>query len=318
MAKRDSLKSYWLSAYTGSNPVIRSKMKYLIILNRFDINLDILSKKLNSSIKKEERDRITVNDINVNDSIKLDEVKEIIPLIFDYKPFHGFNELCQDALYAFKQLGKNKFKVETRFLTKQKFSGKQVYKRINTYLKKEGFSYDEDGETVYIEFNKNLYRVGLGIIKKETKFEVNMENIAVILEKPESVIEISDFLRLAYVFKLKLFFIESKGFDKMLKKDKEETKGIDYNKFKFDVVKELPRGYIYVGFSKNASKNEKDLFYFLKNNKKIALVFGNEKYGMSQELRDRMDEMIRLTPEMKKPLRASHELSYVLGIYASM
>ena len=53
------------------------------------------------------------------------------------------------------------------------------------------------------------------------------------------------------------------------------------------------------------------------NDAKIALVFGDDKYGLTQETRDKLNYCFRLTPEIKKPLRASHALSYVIGFYTA-
>ena len=44
------------------------------------------------------------------------------------------------------------------------------------------------------------------------------------------------------------------------------------------------------------------------------LVFGNDTYGLSQEVRDDLDHCFRLT-ELNKPLKANQALSYVLGIF---
>ncbi|MEW6062865.1 MAG: TrmH family RNA methyltransferase [Nanoarchaeota archaeon] len=292
-------------------------MKYLLILNRYDINKRELEKKI-GKIKFEDNYRAIAEDIDIESVINLDEVKEIIDLYFDYKPFHGFRELCQDAAYAFKKSGDKFFRVETKFITKQNFSAKQIYKKINTYLKKEGFAYRNDGAVIYVEFNKNKYRVGIKRIKRIDTIEPNTRKFIAVLEKPESSIEISDFLRICYVFRIPLLVIPGKDFERILKKAKEETKGINYSKFDLRIEKNLPDEYLYFGFSKHGNKNERQLASFLKLNKKIALIFGNEKYGLGQELRDKLDYCFRVGPELKKPLRASHVLSYVLGFYSKM
>ena len=92
------------------------------------------------------------------------------------------------------------------------------------------------------------------------------------------------------------------------------TKGIPYEKFNLTLSNELPKDYIKVGFSIKAKLNEKDLLKILQN-KKLALIFGDEKFGLSQRVRDECNYLIKLTSETKKPLRASHALSYVLGFY---
>jgi len=41
-------------------------------------------------------------------------------------------------------------------------------------------------------------------------------------------------------------------------------------------------------------------------------------FGLSQELRNKLDYSFRLTKETKKPLRGSHALSYVMGLINSI
>jgi tRNA G18 (ribose-2'-O)-methylase SpoU len=114
---------------------------------------------------------------------------------------------------------------------------------------------------------------------------------------------------------------KNREFPKLLKKAKEITKGIDYEKMKLIVTDTLPKNYTLVGFSKLARENESDLKHFFKekatNNQQIAFVFGDDKFGLTQETRDKMDFMFHLTPETKKPLRACMAFSYVLGIYTA-
>ena len=111
------------------------------------------------------------------------------------------------------------------------------------------------------------------------------------------------------------FITKDKNFNKILNKAKKETKGIDYNKFNLKIVKDLPSGFSYVGFSKHSNENEKDMKNILLSDKKIALVFGDDKYGLTQDVRNKLDFSFRLTPELKKPLRGNQALAYVIGVY---
>ena len=72
-----------------------------------------------------------------------------------------------------------------------------------------------------------------------------------------------------------------------------------------------------IRFSKHSLKNEADMREIILQDKKIALIFGDDKFGLTQETRDKLDYSFRLTPETKKPLRASHALSYILGFYTA-
>ncbi|MEK6862734.1 MAG: hypothetical protein AABW57_01055, partial [Nanoarchaeota archaeon] len=100
----------------------------------------------------------------------------------------------------------------------------------------------------------------------------------------------------------------------LINKAKQEAKGIPYENFTLNINKKLEG--IKIGFSINSKLDEKDFkeFYNKNKNNKINLVFGNEKFGLTQELRDKLDHSFRLTKETKKPLRASHALAYILGL----
>ena len=139
-------------------------------------------------------------------------------------------------------------------------------------------------------------------------------NIEIVLENPEDKEEIKDFLRLCYIFNLPLNILTNKNITNLINKAKEEAKGIPYEKFTLNINKKLDG--IKIGFSINSKLDENNLkkFYSENKNNKIILIFGNEKFGLTQNLRDKLDYSFRLTKETKKPLRASHALSYVLGL----
>lgn len=306
-------------------------MKYLLFLNRFEQDKNILIKKLEnlgSKFIKQEENNLIIQSEDINELLKLQEIAKILQLSTDWKELN-FNELKKDSLNSIKNLKQKTYKIQTKFYNKIKISAKSIYKHINPYLKHEGFIPKEESPELilYIEFkkeNKNIfYRVSYSLANWYTPLntsKLNYSNFAVVIENPTLVEEVSDLLRLCWIFKIPLYIItKDKRFDKLLKKAEEITKGIDYEKMKLVITNKLPTEYVLAGFSKLAKANEKELKIFLeKENKKIALVFGDDKFGLTSETRDKMNCMFRLTPEIKKPLRASHALSYVLGIYTSM
>lgn len=260
----------------------------------------------------------------IDEKIKeFQEIGEIIEVYVGYKNFSSFNTFNVDILESLERLPFRikTFKVKVRFISKIPISSKSIIKRVNTILKKDGLSFSEDSQdiVIYIEFDKDQnknkkYLISLykpqGLIKR-----VYRQDRLIVLCYPGSVIEISDFLRLSYVFKIPLVILSEKSskFDFNLNKAKKMTKGIHYQDFPLRVTQSLPEGFFLLGFSKLASKEEKDLAFVLKKRQKIAFVFGDEKFGLSDYIRGKMDITVRLGDEDKKPLRASQALSYVLG-----
>lgn len=261
---------------------------------------------------------------------QMQEFSGAAKLMTQWKKLHGFDfdQLKNDTLAALKESGKKKYSIKTKFHDKANFSSRRVYKAMNPFLKKEGFSFDENADAVaYVEFRRQegsmYYRVSYYTkvwSAEPSAAGIGYSRFAAVIENPRLADEVSDFLRLCWIFKIPLFIVTKEiGFEKLLKKAKDITKGIDYEKLDVKVVERMPEGYALAGFSKLAKESEKGLKSLLsKDGEKIALVFGDDKFGLTQEAREKMNFMFRLTPELKKPLRASHALSYVLGIYTSM
>lgn len=302
-------------------------MKYILFLNRFDFDINILKEKINKLVKdikifdEDKRLIVEAENLDLDKLIKIEEINRIAIMHNEWRELN-FKNLVNDCLNAFKKQNKKTFFVQVRFLSKIPISTKSIYKKVNAEFKKHNYQYKENGECiVYIEIKKDkkvFYRVfvsTIGMWNKNFTFKLEMDKFIVVLENPGSVIEISDFLRICWIFKIPLYFLDTvSGFNPLLNKAKKMTKGIPYDEFRINIVKEIPKGYVKIGFSKNASNNENLLKDVLKK-EKIALFFGDEKFGLSQKIRDSMDYSIRLSPDLKKPLRASHALSYVLGFY---
>ena len=303
-------------------------MKYLIILNKFEFDINILKNKLKNKVNNftEEQGRLVIetND-NITEELKqLQEVKKYYIINTEWKEL-DFKKLKTDALRTVKNY--KSYIIETKFYDKMQISAKSVYKQINPYLKHEGLVVDENPEVIlYVEFKKeNLkryYRICYNEkqnMEKTKPIEIEYKNLYVVLEEPRLTEEISDFLRLCWIFKMPLYIITKKQneVENALRKAKEITKGIVYEEMIIKYIPYLSKDYIKVGFTKHATQNEKELVEFLDKNdeEKIMLVFGNDTYGLSQEVRDDLDYSFRLTPELNKPLKANQALSYVLGIF---
>ncbi len=303
---------------------------YILFLNRFEKDMNVLKKKLSSlgiNVLSFTEKLLVVEGKNIEKSLALSEISGVAKIVSDWKSL-DFEKLKKDALSAMQDSNKKAYKIKTKFHDKTSFSSRRVYKTVNPSLKKENYTFNEDNPEVilYIEFKKENKKVFSRVsysfpewLSSPAFINVDYSNFVIVLENPAVAEEISDFLRICWIFKIPLYIIpKNTDFDKLLNKAKKITKGIDYTKMKLTISKKIPEGYLLAGFSKLAKENEMGLEQLLSTSKKIALVFGDDKFGLTQEARDKMNRMFRLTPEIKKPLRASHALSYVLGIYTSL
>ncbi len=298
-------------------------MEYLILFNRFNLDKNKFLQKINVKlIEDNENGSLVEGNLDLKEINNLQEVNSVFELVNNWKEL-DFRDLKKECLELVKEKKIKSYLIKTKFLDKIKISAKSVYKHINPYLKYDGFIVDEEDYDLlfYIEFRKEdkkvFYRLFYGYKKEIKVIKMDLNKFTVVLENPSLVMEVSDFLRLCWIFKLPLIIVtKDKNFNSTLNKAKEETKGIEYDKMKLSVMNELPKDYTLIGFSKHAAENEEGLIKLFKENKKFTLLFGDDKFGLSQEARDKLDYSFRLTPETKKPLRASHALSYVLGLYA--
>ena len=292
-------------------------MKYLLILNKFELKKDILKNKIKAKLKDanfyEDNGLILETDKDINEILYLEEINKILPLYKDWQKFNFSN-----FKNNFSNLNLNSHLVKIKFINKIPISSKSLIKKINSVLNSK---YNENAENIiYIEFIKKqnipYYRIFLIPSNYFEKFKMEKikRNIEIALENPQDKEEIKDFLRLCYIFNLPLNILTNKNINNLINKAKEEAKGIPYEKFTLNINKKLDG--IKIGFSINSKLNEKDFKEFYNKNKdnKINLIFGNEKFGLIQELRDKLDYRFRLTQENSKPLRASHALAYILGL----
>ena len=290
-------------------------MKYLLILNKFELNKEKLKDKIRSKIQAkfyEDNGLILETSQNIDEVLYFEEIEKILLMHKDWQKFsftnfkENFNVNIRDYL------------IKTKFLDKISISSKSLIKKINSVLK----AHDEKNpeNIIYIEFIKRdripYYRVFITQIKYWEKFKLDKTklNVEVALENPSNKEEIKDFLRLCYIFSLPLNVLTKKDINNLINKAKQEAKGIPYENFSLNVNKKLDG--VKIGFSINSKLDENDFkeFYHKNKNRKLILVFGDEKFGLSQNLRDNLDYSFRLTKETKKPLRASHALAYVLGL----
>ncbi len=307
-------------------------MKYLLFLNRFDLDRNTITSRLQSlhlTVHGEDHKGLLVEGPSIEEALKLQEVKSAVVLTTSWKHL-DYDQLPKDALEAVKLFPGKKYIIKPKYHEKMRsLSAKQVFKDINPTLKREGFTPDEKApETLlYIEFtrqgNEAVYRISVAPMSWWSPVSasgIDYSPFAVMLENPRLPDEVSDFLRLCWIFKLPLFIVtKDPEFGRVLNKAREITKGIIYEQMQLHVQQSPPKGFIMVGFSKLARDAEPELKkYIQSNSQKLLLTFGDDKFGLTQEMRNKMDVMFRLTPDTRKPLRAAHALSYILGLYSAL
>src|SRR3989338_10670048 len=237
-------------------------MEYLIFFNKFDFDKNKFIFKLkNCKILKKEEKYWIIDTNNLEYLRSLQEISKILTKTTNWKRLN-FKAIKKDSLDTLKILDKKTYKIQTKFHDKIKISAKSVYKHINPYLKHESFQVNEENPEVilYLEFKKEnnniLYRISYSLSKWYSPLNplnVNYSNFIVIIENPVLVAEVSDFLILCWIFKIPLYILtKDREFERILNKAKVITKGIDYTKMKLFIIKELPKEFILVGFSKLA------------------------------------------------------------------
>jgi len=292
-------------------------MKYLIYFNKFAIDKEKLKPKLGKII--EFSDKKALVDQEINKLFELEEIDKIIELKTDFKRL-DFKELQKDSL---KILKSKKFWIKANFESKIKISAKSIYKHVNPYLKHEGFIPDENyEELLFIDLDRIngniMYRLGITnkrMFEKQNPIEVDMKNYTIVVEEPELKSELKDFLRVCWIFKIPLNILtkDKEKMNLLLSSAIKEVKGVTQELLEIKTISKLPKNCTLIGFTKHSMKNEKDLIKILKKDKKYTFIFGNDKYGLSQEIRSQLEYSIHLGPKSEKPFRGSQALSYVLG-----
>jgi len=287
-------------------------MQYTLKLRRFEMDFSKLKSKLkeadkNIVIQKNDSEIIIDTELLETELKKFSEIEKISKIQTIWKPFSS-KTLKEDLLASARY---NTYQLQINFQNKIPMSKKSLYKRINPYLKHERKLFSETSPNIIvidIKKDKEIkYRIS-------TKTEVQQEtpqinNIIIALESPTLKEEIQDILRIAYIFKIPIAFINAKK--QLIESAKKAEKGIPYKDL--IILEELPKEYALVGFSRHAYLNEENFLETYKSKEKVCLVFGNEKFGLSQDLRDKMNYIFRLQ-NSTKPFKASQAVSYVMGL----
>jgi len=137
-----------------------------------------------------------------------------------------------------------------------------------------------------------------------------------VLVEPKTKNEVADFMRLSEIFQSKLYLIDSGEHAKqLLSEASERVKSIKSNKIQVQIMDSLEKAiqdYYAVGFSLWGNKSEQKLIEL--KNKKLALVFGNEKKGLSLDARQKLKEIIQLGPKSSQCMKSSQALAYALAL----
>jgi len=304
-------------------------MKYQLILKKFDLDLNILNKKLKDlfnceiSIDKISKRIEVIGNLDINKFLQINEIDKILVEEKGNSLF-TFKDLREDIISIGNKSNDINLKIKT--YSRITIPANFINKKLANPLKNSHVHINKNSENhILIELFKDKEKTFYRIFSSNSKMIDSKKNsyntITVLIEDPRLIDEISDFLRLCLIFDLKLKVIHKnkKQFEDMLNKAKSITKG-KLSDFKVEVVENLDqvKGFIKIGFTKHASKNENDLIKVLKGNNNFLFIFGNDLYGLSQETRDKLDYSFSLTPDKVKPLKANQALAYVLGIYSAL
>src|SRR3989344_3587561 len=132
-------------------------------------------------------------------------------------------------------------------------------------------------------------------------------------ENPEKIIYI-EFIKKQSISYYRIFIIPNNYWEKfkMLKQDSNIEIVLENPEDKEEIKDFLRLCYIF-NLPLNILTN-KNITNLINKAKEEAKGIPYEKFALTQNLRDKLDYSFRLTKETKKPLRASHALSYVLGL----
>jgi len=295
-------------------------MKCQLVLRKFDLNLGLLKSKINALKGVVESDFIKDRlNVEIDNYRKLKYFKEIERILIFEKDMTSFSQesLRESVLRIAGKFKDAKIKIK---VYNARIPENAIKKKIIKLIK---FNEDSENNLLIEVFNdKGMYYRILSF-KNEVKLgdKNKYRNLSVLLEHPRLVEDVSDVLRLCLIFGLELKVIHNNKseFLKLLNKAKSITKG-KLSEFNVDVYRDLNeiKNFKKIGFSKNGNENEEKLKSVFKSDEKILLVFGNDTFGLSQNSRDRVDMLIHLTPDYKKPLKANQALAYILGVYSSL
>jgi tRNA(Leu) C34 or U34 (ribose-2'-O)-methylase TrmL len=183
------------------------------------------------------------------------------------------------------------------------------------YSKK--YKFVENGDTIYLEAktenDKVLVRIGVYIDEKENKvIEKAVEYPDLAIESPFTLGEIGDFLRFTKTFKMKIYILTLNDRD-CLESVSNFLKENSFSKGNVTVVKDIDAikaNYNVIGFSMWGKNPISSLVE--NNNKKILLIFGNERRGLLKSTMEICSKVIKVGSS-SEPLRATQAASFALG-----
>ena len=169
---------------------------------------------------------------------------------------------------------------------------------------------------IYKESGRLFYRLLTSSVAQ--KLPSSSSSLTIVLEEPHLAEELADFLRLCYIFSLRLIVVhkDHAAASTLIGQAKKLCKG-RLSTFDVRVVRHLRsvEGLL-VGFSRHARDGESSCSSFLRSHRKepLVLVFGNDLYGLSQQSREALYVCFSLTASPQKPLKGNQALAYVLGM----
>jgi tRNA(Leu) C34 or U34 (ribose-2'-O)-methylase TrmL len=303
----------------------RKSMNYLIKLARF-IDFEE-QEQINAEIQKIINSQTIQHNKRIEFTTKLNEIQ-----LQKIKKIKGINSIHK----IIAQKKTQNMKELTEFIIHNSVVGVELKiekglpfhaKALNDRLKKQKFELIQ-GNNYLIEIKKYKTEILTVIMQNIELNELNADkniqkllpnkksDLLFILVEPKTKNEVADFMRLSEIFQVKLILIDSSPHAKqLLNEASERVKSIKSNKLQVKIINSLEKAiqeYYAIGFSLWGNQSEKKLIEL--KNKKIALIFGNEKKGLPLHTRNLVKEMIRLGPKSSQCMRSSQALAYALAL----
>ncbi|RLF98555.1 MAG: hypothetical protein DRN49_05705 [Thaumarchaeota archaeon] len=263
----------------------------------------------------------------------LPEVTRVIPLFYEHLPLN-LNLIGVRAAEALsmvvRQFGAGTFKVEVKKIGEPsgiELSSLELCRVIGGELvNRLGLKVDvrDPKYVVYVQLSGSGADIGVTLgeyyLKRRKSISLNVfDRYVIVFEKPKTVYEIMDMIRLCASMNVELRIISAR-------RDKIERAlrsiGGAAGRVKLGIYDELDSAIsdlTPIGFSSSAVLNEEDFIKLIGEvDGRIGLLIGNEYEGLSIEARHRVRALIRLGPKTGFSMRSSTAAAYVLGLIAAL
>jgi len=219
-------------------------------------------------------------------------------------------------------------KCEVKNITAKIWDNVPFHKKaiVDRYLKK--YKFNETGVHIYLEAKPRAnslapeVRLGVFLESKTSSISEHQKSTYpdLLIESPKTIGEISDFVRLSKTFKIKVY-ISTLNDPDCIKAISEFKSFNSFNKANIEIINfsdALRQNYVFIGFSMWGVDNISSVSSLAKGDKKLLLLFGNEKRGLKKNTMDMCEKVIKIGNNSSEPLRATQAAAFALGYLQSV